>query len=34
MELVNSLPDIDAIIIDDMGVVHYSSGLINPDQAG
>ncbi|MDJ0881772.1 MAG: FAD:protein FMN transferase [Gammaproteobacteria bacterium] len=34
LELINSLPGIDAIIIDDQGVVHYSSGLINPDQAG
>lgn len=34
LELINSLADIDAIIIDSKGVVHYSSGLINPDQDG
>lgn len=30
IQLVNSLPDIDAIIIDSQGVIHYSSGLEEP----
>ena len=30
IELVNSLPDIDAVIIDSKGLVHYSSGLQDP----
>jgi len=34
LDLINSLQDIDAIIIDSNGVVHYSSGLLDPDQAG
>jgi thiamine biosynthesis lipoprotein len=28
LALINSLPDIDAIIIDDKGVLHYSEGLL------
>ena len=30
LKLINSLDNIDAIIIDSSGVVHYSSGLENP----
>ena len=30
LKLINSLENIDAIIIDSSGVVHYSSGLENP----
>lgn len=30
MQLINSLDDIDAIIIDSQGVVHYSDGLEEP----
>jgi len=32
LKLINSLPEIEAVIIDASGVVHYSSGLINPDK--
>ncbi len=28
LALINSLPDVDAIIVDDRGLLHYSSGLL------
>jgi len=31
LKLINSLPNYEAIIIDKMGVLHYSSGLQSPD---
>ncbi len=31
LKLINSLDNIDAIIIDSQGIVHYSSGLENPE---
>jgi thiamine biosynthesis lipoprotein len=30
IKLIDSLPDIDAVIIDSNGVIHYSSGLLDP----
>lgn len=33
LELINGLADVDAIIIDDEAVMHYSSGLQNPDSS-
>lgn len=33
LKLINSLDDMDAIIIDSNGVVHYSSGLENPEKS-
>jgi thiamine biosynthesis lipoprotein len=34
LALINSLPDVDAIIIDDSGLLHYSEGLLREDPAG
>lgn len=33
IKLINSLQDIDAVIIDSRGVIHYSSGLLNPQNS-
>ncbi len=32
LKLINSLDNIDAIIIDAQGIVHYSSGLVSPTE--
>ena len=33
MALIDSLPEVDAIIIDNQGKVHYSAGLMEPDSS-
>jgi len=33
IKLINSLDDVDAIVIDSSGMVHYSSGLVEPKNA-
>jgi FAD:protein FMN transferase len=32
MALVNSLPGIDAVLVDENKVLHYSSGLVHPSR--